>query len=554
MSDSDDDVILVSGGAEEESVAPPPSHSSPFDFLPQYALKRVFGLESFRGVQEDVVKAAMEDIDADIFVVMPTGGGKSLCYALPAILRPGVTVVISPLISLIQDQVTTFCSGHASKQGHGIPSAYLCSGMTPAEEEGVFAELRKRPGCPGAGPDGPALKLLYITPERVASSGRLRVALKSLSIAIQPDSGRSLLSRFVVDEAHCVSSWGHDFRPDYASLGATLRSVFPTVPIMALTATASPAVRADVAALLRLRPPLRDFTQDFSRPNLVFSVRPKAPKAAAAALQILTYILHEHGGRAAGIVYCLSRGDCENLAQWLTACGIPADPYHAGMSPAQRSAIQNAWQRGDSSVVCATIAYGMGIDHPHVRYVVHASAPKSLEGYYQEAGRAGRDGAPAHALLFFSHADSARLRRMARLKGGGGVARVKAADAAVDAVVGYALETEKCRRLMLVQVFGQKAFTPAVHCVGTCSNCRAGGGGGGRGGGGSQGGVAGPPIQITPQILLWLASNDPLTGKSLLDLGAAPIPAPKTSSRKGKGWWKGKFKGGVGGPRKKGKL
>lgn len=295
--DDDDDVLLVedddvpargggalkSGGGSSSSArglvargAPAPPPIAP-GALPLYALQRVFGLPAFRGVQAGVVNAAMEDKDLDIFVVMPTGGGKSLCYALPAILRPGITVVISPLLSLIQDQVVAFCSGHASRQGHGVPAAHLCSGMAPGEEEAVYSELRKRPGCAGAGPDGPSLKLLYITPERVASSGRLRAALKGLAEAPHPgDPKRSLLARFVVDEAHCVSTWGHDFRPDYASLGATLRSTFPRVPIMALTATATPAVRGDVASLLRLRPPIREFVQDFSRPNLVFSVRPKA--------------------------------------------------------------------------------------------------------------------------------------------------------------------------------------------------------------------------------------------------------------------------------------
>jgi bloom syndrome protein len=471
-------------------------------------LWRVFGLPAFRGVQEEVILASLSRPAPDIFCTMPTGGGKSLCYALPALLRPGVTVVVSPLLSLMQDQVVGFASGASSKRGHGIPCAHLGSDQGDEEARAVLSELRKRPGCAGAGPEGPSLKLLFVTPERVAASPALRSALKALSATRHGASGAPLLAAFVVDEAHCVSSYGHDFRPAYAALGRTLRDAFPTTPILALTATATHATREDVCRLLQLRTP-RTYSQDFGRPNLVFSVRARTGVGRRGLhLQLLKYIVGEQGPGDAGIVYLLSRDDCVAAAAYLCACGVPAFAYHAGMPAGARTAVQNAWQRGEVAVVCATIAYGMGIDHPHVRYVVHGAAPKSMEGYYQEAGRAGRDGAPSHALLLFSHHDVLRNKRLVR---GGGRAMVAAAGAAADAVAAFACEARNCRRAMLVGVFGQTDFAPERNCIGTCSNCAvvaAGAGAfGGGGGGGGGGRCAQPPLPLSPRVKQWLAAD-----------------------------------------------
>lgn len=245
----------------------------------------------------------------DVFVLMPTGGGKSLIYALPALLRPGVTVVVSPLVSLIQDQVVSFSSGFASRWGHSVPAVHLSSELSEGDAERVYAELRKRPGCGGAGPDGPSIKLLYVTPEKIAASGKLRDTLASLAAAVHPRTGDSLLQRFCIDEAHCVSNWGHDFRPDYAALGANLRGSFPTTPILALTATAAPAVVEGVVKTLRMHPGAATarFVSDFNRTNLVFAVRPKARGKPDAYLQLLRYMLDEHGPRDTGIVRGVGR-------------------------------------------------------------------------------------------------------------------------------------------------------------------------------------------------------------------------------------------------------
>jgi len=465
--------------------------------LSLYCLERVFGFQSFRpGVQADVVQACLDKPKSDIFVVMPTGGGKSICYAVPALLHPGVTIVVSPLLSLIQDQVTGFVSGSSSLQGHGIAAAHLSSEMTESEAVTLYRELFKAKNFPPRSDDQitssrpvphpplqllPTCKLLFCTPEKLAKSSTLNDALIALYEGRHPVTNQRLLARFVIDEAHCVSEWGHDFRKDYLEL-SRLRRDFPEVQIMALTATATPAVKDDIAKVLGMKN-VANFEQAFNRTNLIYSVRKKrtgkvldgsgGPEGKEALYaQVLEYITKEHGPNDVGIIYALSRDDCEDLAIWLRLMGVSADFYHAGMPSKQRVIVQNSWQCGKTRIIVATIAYGMGIDMASVRFVVHFTIAKSVEGYFQESGRAGRDGQLAHCLLLYDKRDVDRVSRLLSMPGKGKTrATVAREEARLKQMQQFCEDVTNCRREFMIRYFGQR-FDKAI-CKHTCDNCFA---------------------------------------------------------------------------------
>ncbi|CAM5612685.1 DNA helicase OS=Streptomyces alboniger OX=132473 GN=recQ PE=3 SV=1 [Streptomyces alboniger] len=390
-------------------------------------LHRVFGYEAFRGAQEEVIEHVVAGGDA--VVLMPTGGGKSLCYQIPSLVRPGTGIVISPLIALMQDQVDAL-------RALGVRAGFMNSTQDFDERRVVEAEYL-------AG----ELDLLYLAPERL----RLDSTLDLLS--------RGKVAVFAIDEAHCVSQWGHDFRPDYLSL-SLLGERWPDVPRIALTATATHATHQELTQRLNM-PQARHFVASFDRPNIQYRIVPKAdPKK-----QLLGFLREEHAGDA-GIVYCLSRKSVEATAEFLSRNGIEAVPYHAGLDAGTRAAHQSRFLREDGLVVVATIAFGMGIDKPDVRFVAHFDLPKSVEGYYQETGRAGRDGLPSTAWMAYGLNDVIQQRKMIQSSEGDEAFRRRAA-AHLDSMLALC-ETAQCRRGQLLAYFGQD---PDPTGCGNCDTC-----------------------------------------------------------------------------------
>ena len=389
-------------------------------------LNKVFGYSAFRGEQEAIINQIVSGQDA--LVLMPTGGGKSLCYQIPAIIRPGTGIIVSPLIALMHDQVTAL-------RLQGVAVAFLNSSLSFQEVQDVERQLMRG-----------ELDLLYVAPERLCQERTLNL-LHQIDVAL-----------FAIDEAHCVSQWGHDFRPEYIQL-SILHEQFPQVPRIALTATADESTRKEISLRLDLDN-ARLFISSFDRPNIRYRIRQKSNARA----QLLQFINTEHP-QDAGIVYCLSRKKVDDTAHWLAEQGIKAIPYHAGLSTSVRQAHQERFLREEEIVIVATVAFGMGIDKPDVRYVAHMDLPKSLESYYQETGRAGRDGLPADAWMVYGLQDVIMLRQM--LSSSEAVEEIKRLEQRkLEAMLGFC-EITSCRRKSLLGYFGEQLKEPC----GNCDNC-----------------------------------------------------------------------------------
>ncbi|MCX2841873.1 DNA helicase RecQ [Microbulbifer thermotolerans] len=395
---------------------------------PQEILEHVFGYTRFRGPQRQIIDTLMAGRDA--LVLMPTGGGKSLCYQIPALARPGCGVVISPLIALMQDQVEAL-------RAAGVRAAYLNSSLPFSEAQRVEEALVRG-----------EMDLLYLAPERLSQTRTLELLR------------RAELSLFAIDEAHCVSQWGHDFRADYLQLNC-LHEQFPHVPRIALTATADRRTRAEIARRLDLEN-AEHFVSSFDRPNIQYRIAQKDNPRR----QLLQFLRSEHQGQA-GIVYCLSRTKVESTANWLCQQGYTALPYHAGLPAEMRAEHQRRFLREDGIIVVATIAFGMGIDKPDVRFVAHLDLPKSIEAYYQETGRAGRDGEPSTALLLYGLEDVVKLSQMAA-DSDGSEEHKRQERARLNAMLGLC-EITSCRRQALLHYFGEELPEPCGNCD-TCLN------------------------------------------------------------------------------------
>ncbi len=390
--------------------------NSPLD-----TLKEVFGYTRFRPFQQEIIERLING--EDLFVLMPTGGGKSLCYQLPALHRPGVAVVVSPLISLMKDQVDALTAA-------GVRAASYNSSLSEGESKQTLARLH-------AG----QLDLLYIAPERLMSEAFLE-RLRGIEIAL-----------FAIDEAHCVSQWGHDFRPEYRQL-SRLRERLPGPPIIALTATAEPHTQKDILRGLNL-PQARAFITGFDRPNIRYTVVDKARPAT----QLKDFLSHRR--QQSGIVYALSRKRVETVTADLVKAGVKAAAYHAGLPAGRRQEVQDAFQRDEILVVVATVAFGMGIDKSNVRFVVHYDIPKNIESYYQETGRAGRDGLPSEALLLFGYGDIAIARGLIEQSGNAERKRIELQR--LNSIIGFG-ESQTCRRRLLLGYFGEQVREDCGNC------------------------------------------------------------------------------------------
>lgn len=387
-------------------------------------LEKYFGYKEFRPLQENIINDILAK--KDVFVLMPTGGGKSLCYQLPSIMGNGVTIVVSPLISLMKDQVDAL-------KANGIRAEFLNSSLTETKQDEILTMVHKN-----------ELRLLYVAPERLMQD-RFWMLLEKLAINF-----------FAIDEAHCISQWGHDFRPEYRKL-SLLKKTFPHIPIVALTATATTRVKQDIVEQLTLENPTR-FQASFNRPNLTYFIHPKLN-----SLQTLLTYIKAHKGES-GIIYCQSRKTVEGLSKKLQDKGIFALPYHAGLPDDVRRKNQEDFIKENADIIVATIAFGMGIDKPNVRYVFHYNLPQSLEHYYQETGRAGRDGLPSECVFLYSIADKFFYERFWEQKE---IDEKRIAKQQLQTVISFAQST-LCRRKQLLHYFGEDYTTP--NCQ-TCDNC-----------------------------------------------------------------------------------
>lgn len=395
-------------------------------------LKELFGFDQFKGDQEQIIRSLLEGYDT--FVIMPTGGGKSLCYQLPAMILPGTAIVVSPLIALMKNQVDAV----RYTSGNECTAHFLNSSLNKQQTNEVKSDLLKG-----------NTKMLYVAPETLSREDTIEF-LKGLKISF-----------FAVDEAHCISEWGHDFRPEYRRLRTSISAINSKVPILTLTASATPKVQQDIMKNLRMEN-AKQFVSSFNRPNLYYEIRPKPSDTMSLHKEIVKFI-KEHEGKS-GIIYCLTRKKVEDLAELLVINGIKALPYHAGLDSKVRAENQDKFLMEEVDVIVATIAFGMGIDKPDVRFVIHYDIPKSLEGYYQETGRAGRDGGEGRCVAFYSEQDIEKLYKFFTEKSN---SEQEQAKQLLQEVVSYA-ESSQCRRLNLLRYFGEDY--PQCDC-GNCDNC-----------------------------------------------------------------------------------